>query len=113
MILCFFLFFFFKQKTAYEITTGDWSSDVCSSDLEGAGRVFVHFLPARDDFVGAPGRGALRRRVHGGGAGPALGARGGEGIGDLVPPRGAAAAPGVVRGGGPRPGAHGAGAGGV
>src|SRR5213079_3472401 len=25
--------FFFKQKTAYEITTGDWSSDVCSSDL--------------------------------------------------------------------------------
>ena len=27
-------FFFFKQKTAYEIGTGDWSSDVCSSDLE-------------------------------------------------------------------------------
>ena len=26
-------FFFFKQKTAYEIGTGDWSSDVCSSDL--------------------------------------------------------------------------------
>src|SRR5213595_3394831 len=26
-------FFFFKQKTAYEITEGDWSSDVCSSDL--------------------------------------------------------------------------------
>src|SRR5438067_10483116 len=26
-------FFFFKQKTAYEIET-DWSSDVCSSDLE-------------------------------------------------------------------------------
>src|ERR1051325_2748801 len=25
--------FFFKQKTAYEITYGDWSSDVCSSDL--------------------------------------------------------------------------------
>ena len=24
---------FFKQKTAYEIVTGDWSSDVCSSDL--------------------------------------------------------------------------------
>ena len=24
---------FFKQKTAYEIGTGDWSSDVCSSDL--------------------------------------------------------------------------------
>src|SRR5216117_2106055 len=27
------LFFFFKQKTAYEIRKGDWSSDVCSSDL--------------------------------------------------------------------------------
>ena len=27
------MFFFFKQKTAYEIGTGDWSSDVCSSDL--------------------------------------------------------------------------------
>ena len=25
--------FFFKQKTAYEIGTGDWCSDVCSSDL--------------------------------------------------------------------------------
>ena len=28
------LFFFFKQKTAYEIVDCDWSSDVCSSDLE-------------------------------------------------------------------------------
>ena len=27
------MFFFFKQKPAYEITYGDWSSDVCSSDL--------------------------------------------------------------------------------
>ena len=26
-------FFFFKQKTAYEIVSRDWSSDVCSSDL--------------------------------------------------------------------------------
>ena len=29
------LFFFFKQKTAYEIYQCDWSSDVCSSDLAG------------------------------------------------------------------------------
>src|SRR5216110_3637688 len=29
-----FFFFFFKQKTAYEISSRDWSSDVCSSDLE-------------------------------------------------------------------------------
>src|SRR3546814_5690767 len=30
---CLFLFFFFKQKTAYEMRISDWSSDVCSSDL--------------------------------------------------------------------------------
>src|SRR3546814_4262175 len=28
------LFFFFKQKTAYEMRISDWSSDVCSSDLQ-------------------------------------------------------------------------------
>src|SRR3546814_9916271 len=32
--ICFF--FFFKQKTAYEMRISDWSSDVCSSDLEMA-----------------------------------------------------------------------------
>src|SRR3546814_9920711 len=32
--LCvYFLYFFFKQKTAYEMRISDWSSDVCSSDL--------------------------------------------------------------------------------
>src|SRR3546814_11595084 len=31
------LFFFFKQKTAYEMRISDWSSDVCSSDLPVAG----------------------------------------------------------------------------
>ena len=35
--MCFF--FFFKQKTAYEIYQCDWSSDVCSSDLKNA----LHF----------------------------------------------------------------------
>src|SRR3546814_3886928 len=34
MIQC-CLFFFFKQKTAYEMRISDWSSDVCSSDLAG------------------------------------------------------------------------------
>src|SRR3546814_8788382 len=29
----FIMFFFFKQKTAYEMRISDWSSDVCSSDL--------------------------------------------------------------------------------
>src|SRR3546814_3990167 len=34
MCFCIFgLFFFFKQKTAYEMRISDWSSDVCSSDL--------------------------------------------------------------------------------
>src|SRR3546814_6110026 len=28
------VFFFFKQKTAYEMRISDWSSDVCSSDLD-------------------------------------------------------------------------------
>src|SRR3546814_5805552 len=32
--LCPFIFFFFKQKTAYEMRISDWSSDVCSSDLK-------------------------------------------------------------------------------
>src|SRR3546814_13325636 len=29
------MFFVFKQKTAYEMRISDWSSDVCSSDLQG------------------------------------------------------------------------------
>src|SRR3546814_10445185 len=32
------MFFFFKQKTAYEMRISDWSSDVCSSDLLAAAR---------------------------------------------------------------------------
>src|SRR3546814_799507 len=34
MFIC-LCFFFFKQKTAYEMRISDWSSDVCSSDLIG------------------------------------------------------------------------------
>src|SRR3546814_8355567 len=34
-VICVF-FFFFKQKTAYEMRISDWSSDVCSSDLRRA-----------------------------------------------------------------------------
>src|SRR3546814_2373419 len=33
MIVSFVLFFFVKQKTAYDVRISDWSSDVCSSDL--------------------------------------------------------------------------------
>src|SRR3546814_6049821 len=32
-MVCVGFFFFFKQKTAYEMRISDWSSDVCSSDL--------------------------------------------------------------------------------
>src|SRR3546814_2417161 len=35
--MCVFCFFFFKQKTAYEMRISDWSSDVCSSDLQETG----------------------------------------------------------------------------
>src|SRR3546814_6026088 len=33
-------FFVFKQKTAYEMRISDWSSDVCSSDLDQSGAAF-------------------------------------------------------------------------
>src|SRR3546814_5037550 len=36
------MFFFFKQKTAYEMRISDWSSDVCSSDLERGGLLGAH-----------------------------------------------------------------------
>src|SRR3546814_7503939 len=39
-ILIMLCFFFFKQKTAYELRISDWSSDVCSSDLSrGVGKL--------------------------------------------------------------------------
>src|SRR3546814_3441041 len=46
-------FFFFKQKTAYEMRISDWSSDVCSSDLlrhvlrAGAAAPPVEAVPGR------------------------------------------------------------------
>src|SRR3546814_18829309 len=36
------MFFFFKQKTAYEMRISDWSSDVCSSDLAQPRHGIVH-----------------------------------------------------------------------
>src|SRR3546814_14424022 len=41
------VFFFFKQKTAYEMRISDWSSDVCSSDLTATGHVFAAWLPPK------------------------------------------------------------------
>src|SRR3546814_2531760 len=64
-------FFFFKQKTAYEMRISDWSSDVCSSDLisvprqevernslhSGANRLKTRLFPAID-------RGSTQERMH-------------------------------------------------
>src|SRR3546814_9851552 len=47
MLFCLFLyFFFFKQKTAYEMRISDWSSDVCSSDLLEVDALARHIEPA-------------------------------------------------------------------
>src|SRR3546814_10280770 len=45
-----FYFFFFKQKTAYEMRISDWSSDVCSSDLRS--RVRLRRRPAGSSAAG-------------------------------------------------------------
>src|SRR3546814_11074833 len=42
------MFFFFKQKTAYEMRISDWSSDVCSSDLRGRDAADPYNLLAAD-----------------------------------------------------------------
>src|SRR3546814_13228661 len=46
------LFFFFKQKTAYEMRISDWSSDVCSSDLDREQRLQVRQLLLMDQDIG-------------------------------------------------------------
>src|SRR3546814_5081323 len=55
-------FFFFKQKTAYEMRISDWSSDVCSSDL----RCVTLALHTRPEPSHANRPGCLRphRRTH-------------------------------------------------
>src|SRR3546814_15327170 len=53
MLSCVFCFFFFKQKTAYELRISDWSSDVCSSDL---GRLRVDTQRMTVDLNGVPVR---------------------------------------------------------
>src|SRR3546814_13771134 len=54
----FLFFFFFKQKTAYEMRISDWSSDVCSSDLDReVARVSTPLLSS------AAGRAAANRKL--------------------------------------------------
>src|SRR3546814_4668690 len=71
-LFLFLLFFFFKQKTAYEMRISDWSSDVCSSDhlacdnaalgaalVQRLGRAtFRPYLS--DDLIGAQIGGAVK-----------------------------------------------------
>src|SRR3546814_12323078 len=45
-------FFFFKQKTAYEMRISDWSSDVCSSDPV-PGSIMQEIIADQFDFVAA------------------------------------------------------------
>src|SRR3546814_1706793 len=50
------VFFFFKQKTVYEMRISDWSSDVCSSDLFHSAHQFLaddQLLDLRSAFVNA------------------------------------------------------------
>src|SRR3546814_1492179 len=50
LCVCFVIFFFFKQKTAYEMRISDWSSDVCSSDLVAVlRRIPVRLLADQQD----------------------------------------------------------------
>src|SRR3546814_8062134 len=81
--VCTFFFFFFKQKTAYEMRISDWSSDVCSSDLflarvvlaaEAVGQVaiealgvaggVVQFVQAGPVIIDLLEEGRLRRHSH-------------------------------------------------
>src|SRR3546814_19222988 len=52
MLVC-MCFFFFKQKTAYEMRISDWSSDVCSSDLTLRAIVDLDALPLAHDEIDA------------------------------------------------------------
>src|SRR3546814_10494442 len=62
-VLLMLLFFVFKQKTAYEMRISDWSSDVCSSDLDdiillgkAATRGGARYARRRYHFVDLPSK---------------------------------------------------------
>src|SRR3546814_14602526 len=64
-------FFFFKQKTAYEMRISDWSSDVCSSDLIYTLRFLIRIQPEKNGSIimrrnskhGAARKTMLRQRI--------------------------------------------------
>src|SRR3546814_5383941 len=58
MCILWWIIFFFKQKTAYEMRISDWSSDVCSSDLgsrENVDKIHAKALALGGKDEGAPG----------------------------------------------------------
>src|SRR3546814_8528662 len=65
--LLYLYFFFFKQKTAYEMRISDWSSDVCSSDLEAnmkyVGRTFFPLEKMPSGSAGSTDMRSEERRV--------------------------------------------------
>src|SRR3546814_1693659 len=71
-LVCFLLyFFFFKQKTAYDMRISDWSSDVCSSDLRldvdqqatDIGKVLVLVLGGVENVQDHPDEKLARRQI--------------------------------------------------
>src|SRR3546814_2186561 len=60
----FIVLFFFKQKTAYEMRISDWSSDVCSSDLDRAVFRSRYHRPCRNLSSVTPNE-RSRQRKHG------------------------------------------------
>src|SRR3546814_21110222 len=59
-------FFFFKQKTAYEMRISDWSSDVCSSDLRHRVVADGAAAPLKESALdGKPGVVEVQERRHG------------------------------------------------
>src|SRR3546814_2952198 len=77
MLYVFCSFFFFKQKTAYEMRISDWSSDVCSSDL--------HDDRARE-LAGGIGRDMRQHRAVAQMDVPVVGAADGQAVGHDISP---------------------------
>src|SRR3546814_10880885 len=63
--LSLYVFFFFKQKTAYEMRISDWSSDVCSSDLLDAYAIDTLRRKLRRSRMGEVVERRLERRQDG------------------------------------------------
>src|SRR3546814_4634792 len=96
-VIILWLFFFFKQKTAYEMRISDWSSDVCSSDLTPASTIRKTVMTWPQRILVADMEGSFRVTGRGRACGPARG-RARRRRGRRPPPDGRAA----VRGRWPR-----------